>query len=168
MVTKKRKKMTAAARRRHILSVVQKKRVKPGAMNATTNAINQPLPLQRRPELESREIVYRRQRYWSVKDPLSLRYFQLRDEEHFILSLLDGRTSLETIQQRFQERYAPRRIELPQLNWFLGMLHREGLVVSDAKEQGQQLIGPPVHHRASPRPDHAPPCIRPCWTTVEV
>jgi putative peptide zinc metalloprotease protein len=110
------------------------------AMNATTKAANQPLPLQRRPELESCEIVYRRQCYWSVKDPLSLRYFQLRDEEHFILSLLDGRTSLETVQQQFQERFAPRRIELAQLNWFLGMLHREGLVVSDATEQGQQLI----------------------------
>jgi putative peptide zinc metalloprotease protein len=110
-------------------------------MNSMTNAVNQPLPLQRRPELESREVAYRRQCYWSVKDPLSLRYFQLRDEEHFILSMLDGRTSLETIQQRFQERFAPRRIELPQLNWFLGMLHREGLVVSDAPDQGQQLIG---------------------------
>lgn len=109
-------------------------------MNATTNTANQPLLMQRRPELVSREITYRRRSYWSVKDPLSLRYYQLRDEEHYILSLLDGRTSLQTIQQRFQQKFAPRRIDVPQLNWFLGMLHREGLVVSAAADQGWQLL----------------------------
>ncbi len=109
-------------------------------MSVTTSTANQPLPLRRRPELESREITYRRQCYWSIKDPLSLRYYQLRDEEHFVLSLLDGQTSLSEIQQQFQARFAPRRIDLPQLNWFLGMLHREGLVFSEAADQGRQLI----------------------------
>ena len=38
---------------------------------------------------------------WSIKDPLALRYFQLREEEYFILRMLDGQTSIDEIQARF-------------------------------------------------------------------
>ncbi len=109
-------------------------------MSTTANTPHQPLPLRRRPELQSQEITYRRRSYWSVKDPLSLRYFQLRDEEHFILSSLDGETSLSTLQHRFHAAFAPRRVDLAQLSWFLGMLHREGLIMADAADQGLTLL----------------------------
>ena len=77
---------------------------------------------------------------WSVQDPLALRNYQLRDEEQFVLSQLDGRTSLEEIQARFHTRFMPRRVSAQQLHWFLAMLHREGLVLSDATGQGAQLL----------------------------
>ena len=97
------------------------------------------LPLARR-DLEIVPIEYRGEPFWTVKDPVALRYYQLREEEHFILGLLDGRLSLDEIVARFEERFAPRRLRRTELAGFLGMLHREGLVAGVAPGQGQQLL----------------------------
>lgn len=75
-----------------------------------------------------------------MKDPVALRYYQLREEEHFILGLLDGRLSLDEIVARFEERFAPRRLRRSELAGFLAMLHREGLVAGVAPGQGEQLL----------------------------
>ena len=48
------------------------------------------------------------ERYWAVKDPVALKYFHLREEEYAILSMLDGRASLDEIRQRWSKRFAPR------------------------------------------------------------
>jgi putative peptide zinc metalloprotease protein len=103
-------------------------------------ASQQPLPLHTRGELEFRAFVVRGQRRWSVKDPIALRYFQLRDEEHFMLEQLRRPQSLEEIRQAFETRFAPRKVAMADLHAFLGSLYREGLVVSDAPGQGEQLL----------------------------
>ena len=79
-------------------------------------------------------------RDWTVKDPIALRYFQLRDEERFLLSQLDGRLKLDEIVARFEQRFAPRRLRRTELAGFLSLLHREGLVAARALGQGQQLL----------------------------
>ncbi len=76
---------------------------------------------------------------WAVKDPLSLRFFQLREEEYFVLQMLDGRTSIDEIQARFERRFAPRRLEPRRLQAFLGRLHEDGLILSDLPDQGTEL-----------------------------
>ena len=48
------------------------------------------LSLRRRDDLKTRPVTYRHQPYWTVKDPVALAYYQLRDEEHFLLTQLDG------------------------------------------------------------------------------
>ncbi len=53
--------------------------------------------------------------------------------------MLDGKTSLQQIKERFQAEFAPQRITLQDLQQFVGMLHRSGLVISDATGQGRQL-----------------------------
>jgi len=85
-------------------------------------------------------IAYRGEPFWTIKDPVALRYFQLRDEERFILGLLDGRLSLDEIIARFEERFAPRRLARTELAGFLALLHREGLVAATALGQGEQLL----------------------------
>lgn len=85
-------------------------------------------------------ISYRGEPFWTVKDPVALRYYQLRDEERFILGLLDGRLSLDEIIARFEERFAPRRLARTELAGFLALLHREGLVAATALGQGEQLL----------------------------
>jgi putative peptide zinc metalloprotease protein len=97
------------------------------------------LPLARR-DLDIVPVEYRGQPYWTIKDPIALRYYQLRDEEHFILGLLDGRLSLDEIVERFERRYAPRRLRRSELAGFLALLHREGLVAATALGQGQHLL----------------------------
>lgn len=91
-------------------------------------------------DLRAVPLELRGQRYWTVKDPVALRYYQLRDEEHFLLELLDGQHSLEEVVQRFEARFAPRRLERSELARFLLLLHREGLVVAPAAGQGAVLL----------------------------
>lgn len=109
-------------------------------------ASSRKLTLRARSDLASAPISFRGARYWSIKDPLSLRYYQLCDEEHFILQQLDGTASLEQIQAAFEGRFAPRKLQRSHLHAFLAMLHREGLVVANAADQGEQLL---ARHRQS-------------------
>jgi putative peptide zinc metalloprotease protein len=93
-----------------------------------------------RPDLELRAVHMRGRPQWSVKDPLALRYYQLREEEYFILRMLDGRASIDEIQRRFARRFAPRRLEPDRLHAFLGRLHNEGLIIADPAGQGAELL----------------------------
>src|SRR6478735_5431483 len=84
-----------------------------------------------------RDLVVRRQRwqgreYWTVKDPLALKYFRFENEEFAILSMLDGQASSEAICERFEREFAPQRLSAVQLQRLLVMLHRGNLLVADA------------------------------------
>lgn len=85
-------------------------------------------------------LQYGDRRYWGLKDPVSLKYYQLREEEYRIYQMLEGPVSLDDIRRRFEEEFAPKRISLPQLQSFLGMLHGEGLIITDAKGQAEELL----------------------------
>ena len=106
----------------------------------TPSAAESVLSLRMRPDLQIRPQWFRNRRHWVVKDPLSLNYFHLLDEEYAILKMLDGRTSLASIQQRFEQQFAPYRISLARLQSFLGDLHQRGLIQSDAPGQGERLL----------------------------
>lgn len=99
-----------------------------------------PLALERQPGIEVESLSIRDRRWWRVKDPVAMRFWQLGDEEYFLWSQLTKEISLEELQRRFAERFAPRRIELTRLHEFLGMLHREGLIRSSSPGQGAILL----------------------------
>ncbi|GIX00588.1 MAG: hemolysin D [Pirellulaceae bacterium] len=107
--------------------------------DSLVNSAKRPLRLRRRPDLEARRHQYHGRAYWVVKEPVGLNYFRFHEEEYAILTWLDGQTSLEQIKERFQAQFAPQRITLQDLQQFVGMLHRSGLVISDATGQGRQL-----------------------------
>ncbi len=98
------------------------------------------LRLRRRRDVSAHPLTYGDRRYWGLKDPVSLKYFQLRDEEYRIYQMLDGPVSLDDIRRSFEEEFAPQRISLPQLQSFLGMLHSEGLLITDARGQAEELF----------------------------
>ncbi|MBM4092645.1 MAG: hypothetical protein FJ276_24995, partial [Planctomycetes bacterium] len=113
----------------------------------TTHGADSRLPADLRPvrlvarrDLAVSRVRFRKARYWHIKDPLSLRYYQLRDEEYLILRLLNGRRSLRAIKQAVDARFAPRHLELPHLQAFLGRLHREGLTIAMADGQGAAML----------------------------
>jgi len=108
--------------------------------SASTTTIDRPLQLLGRRDLIAEPIQFRGTRYWSVKDPLSLRYYQLCDEELFILQQVDGASSFADLKRRFESRFEPRKLESHELQAFLGTLHREGLLTSSAAGQGEQLL----------------------------
>ena len=79
-------------------------------------------------------------RYWVIKDPVALRYFRLRNEEYAILSMLDGNTGLAEMKAQFDKAFAPRRMTTVRLQGFLTNLYRNGLLLSDGLNQGEQLF----------------------------
>ncbi len=107
--------------------------------DSLVNSAMRPLRLRRRPDLESRRHRYDGRAYWVVKEPVGLNYFRFHEEEFAILNMLNGETSLQQIRETFQAEFAPQRISLQDLQQFVGMLHRSGLVISHAGGQGRQL-----------------------------
>jgi putative peptide zinc metalloprotease protein len=97
------------------------------------------LSIRRRPDLVARRQHYLGRAYWVVKDPIGLSYFRFQEEEYAILGMLDGETSLDEIKERFEDEFPPQKITLEELQQFLGMLHRSGLVIADVPGQGRQL-----------------------------
>ena len=78
---------------------------------APSSAADRPAAVRARPDLK----FVRRRRAdgadWIVKNPLSLDYYRLLEEEHFLLEQLDGRRSLEEIRRAFEARFAPQTID---------------------------------------------------------
>ena len=107
--------------------------------DSLVNSAMRPLALRKRADLIASRNSYDGRTYWVVKEPVGLNYFRFHEEEYAILSMLDGKTSLQTIRESFQSQFAPQRITLQDLQQFIGMLHRSGLVISQAPGQGRQL-----------------------------
>jgi len=97
------------------------------------------LSIRKRPDLSARRQRYMGQNYWVVKEPVGLNYFRFQDEEFAILNMIDGESSLDEIKARFEAEFPPQKITLEELQQFLGMLHRSGLIVADVPGQGHQL-----------------------------
>ena len=97
------------------------------------------LPIRMRPDLSAKRQQYLGKSYWIVKEPVGLNYYRFQDEEWAILQMLDGQTGLDEIKERFEEEFPPQKITLEELQQFLGMLHRSGLVIVGAGGQGRQL-----------------------------
>jgi len=107
--------------------------------NDSSAASERPLPMRLREDLVVRTQQYGGQSHWVVKDPVSLRYFHLLDEEYSILQMLDGRTSLGEIQRRYEQRFAPRRVRASQLQSLFHEFYRKGFLLVDAANQDRQL-----------------------------
>jgi putative peptide zinc metalloprotease protein len=97
------------------------------------------LPIRKRPDLSARRQRYHGRAYWVVKDPVGLNYFRFQEEEWAILQMLDGESSLDEIKDRFEAEFPPQKITLEELQQFLGMLHRSGLIVVGVPGQGKEL-----------------------------
>lgn len=112
----------------------------PPKPDASDSAAARRLALRMRPDLTLVEQRYGPDRYWLVKDPVALRYFHLGEEEHAILRMLDGRTSLAEIKRRFEEAFAPWQVTFEQLHAFLSRLYESGLLLAEAAGQGEPLL----------------------------
>lgn len=76
---------------------------------------------------------------WTLKDPVSLRYLEVGEQELAILEWLDGHRSLREIADLFALRYAPQQLPLDQLSQFIARLYRAGLLLSDSPDQAASL-----------------------------
>src|SRR5258708_1892751 len=89
------------------------------------------LRLRLRADLEITPQIYEGRTYYVVKDPVSLQYWRFREQEQFILQLLDGTTTLDQAQKRYEKRFRPERITLEELEGFAQQVMGAGLARND-------------------------------------
>jgi len=72
--------------------------------------------------------------YYVIKDPITQRFFRIKEFEYFITQKLDGKTSLDEIAQKFQERF---HIPLPleTLEKFVQRIESLGFLEGDITER---------------------------------
>ena len=111
----------------------------PTLADSIVSSSSRKLTIRARPDLKARKQRYQGRTYWVVKDPVGLQYFRFEEEEFAILQMLDGQSSLDDIAERFEAEFPPQTIRVEELQNFIGMLHKSGLVLSDAPGQGWAL-----------------------------
>lgn len=98
------------------------------------------LRIRLRPDLNIEAVKYEARTFYVVKDPVSLRYYRLKDNEHFLLQFLDGKHTLEEAQKAYERRFRPERLRLEDLEGFAQQLLTAGLAMSDSPKAGKQLF----------------------------
>ncbi len=97
----------------------------------TQFAETRPLPVRLRTDLIVAQTGTNQNPLWTVKDPISERFFQLRAADHFVFQHLDGKTSVAEIQSRYYASHAPRHLTEEQVLNFVQRLFSQGLVLVD-------------------------------------
>jgi putative peptide zinc metalloprotease protein len=95
--------------------------------------------LRRRSDLTIVPQRYEGRTYYVVKDPVSLRYYRFKEQEHFLLNLMDGEHTLDQAQKSFEDRFRPERLRLEELEQFGQQLLSMGLVQNESPQAGKLL-----------------------------
>src|SRR5260370_13682146 len=88
---------------------------------------------------------YEGRTYYVVKDPVSLRYYRLKDNEHFLLQFLDGKHTLEDAQKAYEKQYRPDRLKLEDMEGFAQQLLTAGVSTRRSPRPAPQLLRPRTH-----------------------
>src|SRR3954471_2431424 len=83
---------------------------------------------------------YEGRTYYVVKDPVSLRYYRFKEQEHFLIRLMDGEHTLDQAQKEFEKRFRPDRLTLEDLEQFGQQLLTAGLAQNESPNAGKQLF----------------------------
>src|SRR6476620_500394 len=97
------------------------------------------LKIRLRKDLEVDSPQYEGRTFFVVNDPVGLRYYRLKDNEHVLLQFLDGKHTLEDAQKAYEREYRPERLKLEDLEGFAQQLLTAGLAISDSPKAGKQL-----------------------------
>jgi putative peptide zinc metalloprotease protein len=96
--------------------------------------------LRLRSDLDVTPQKYEGRTFFVVKDPISLRYYRFKDQEHFLLEYMDGRHTLDDAQKAFEKRFRPDRLTLEDLEHFGQQLLTAGLAQNESPQAGKQLF----------------------------
>src|SRR3954466_16159432 len=88
----------------------------PTLSSTLASSTSRPVQLRMRPDLQVTRQSYQGREYSVIKDPLALKYYRFEDEEYALLSLLDGRSSLDQVREQFEVRFAPQKISAAELH----------------------------------------------------
>src|SRR4051812_4920335 len=82
---------------------------------------------------------YEGRTFFVIKDPVSLRYYRLKDNEHYLLQFMDGKRTLDDAQKAYEKHFRPERLKLEDLEGFAQQLLTAGLAQNESPKAGQQL-----------------------------
>src|ERR1700682_695122 len=83
---------------------------------------------------------YEGRTYYVVKDPVSMRYYRFKEQERFLIDLMDGEFSLDDAQKAYETRFRPERLTLEDLESFAQQLLTAGLAHNESPQAGKQLF----------------------------
>jgi putative peptide zinc metalloprotease protein len=83
---------------------------------------------------------YEGRTYFVVKDPVSLRYYRFKEQEEFLIGLMDGDHTLDDAQKAYEKRFRPERLTLEDLEGFAQQLLTAGLAHNESPQAGKQLF----------------------------
>lgn len=106
----------------------------------TDSSTRRPLGIQHKVGLKAVRVSHRHAGWVVVHDAISGQYHRLREDEYFLLTLLDGQCSLDDLRDEYQARYPNRRVRPNQINALLFRFHESGLTVSQSVLQGEPLL----------------------------
>src|SRR3954471_1881919 len=98
------------------------------------------IKLRLRRDLNVEAQKYEGRTFYVLKDPVSMRYYRLKENEHYLLQFLDGKHTLEEAQKAYEKRYRPERLRLEDLEGFAQQLLTAGLALSESPKAGKQLF----------------------------
>jgi len=96
--------------------------------------------LRLRKDIEITPQRYEGRVFYVVKDPVSLRYYRFKEQEHFLLGYLDGAHTLEEAQKAYEKHFRPERLTLEDLESFAQQLISAGLAQNESPRAGKQLV----------------------------
>lgn len=101
---------------------------------------NDRITWRQRADLRIVPLEFSGRRSWGVKDPVTLAYFELRDEEYFVLQRLNGQSTTAEICAAFDTQFRPKRLATEELEQFIGQLVSQGLLMADSPGYGGLLV----------------------------
>ena len=99
--------------------------------SANVSSDRRPIALRLRPDLVIRVSNYQGEDSWVVKDPVALKYYQLREAEHFASRMLDGQNSAVDIRDALEAEFPELNITTQTVHYLVNSLHKNGLLISD-------------------------------------
>ena len=93
-----------------------------------------------RTDLSIQPQKYEGRTYFVVKDPISMRYYRFKEQEHYLLQFMDGSHTLDEAQKEYEKRFRPERLKLEDLEQFGQQLLTAGLAQNESPKAGKQLF----------------------------
>lgn len=84
--------------------------------------------------------TYQGVEFWIVKEPLGQKYYQFPPGVFYLLQQLDGFQTIDQLQHKYHQEFAPKRITRQDLRQLLTRFHNDALVTSDSVGQGVELL----------------------------
>jgi putative peptide zinc metalloprotease protein len=109
-------------------------------MSTSAPTAGQRVPWTKRADLKVVPLEFAGRRSWGIKDPLTLAYYELRDEEYFVLQQLSGQATVDDICNSFNDRFRPATLSPAELQQFIGQLISQGLLIAAGAGYGRMLV----------------------------